>query len=114
MKAVHVTWTKRSCTICAPRRHIKTEEITIRARRHQEMENYGPWHNTYLAIYFTLTGLHALHILGGSIVIGYLVGAGQQDVENRSRALHQPHRSFRPVLAFCGPGLDFSVPCPYI
>ncbi|HEU5397029.1 MAG TPA: cytochrome c oxidase subunit 3 [Verrucomicrobiae bacterium] len=36
------------------------------------MDNYGPWHNDYLALYFTLTGLHALHILGGSVVIGYL------------------------------------------
>jgi cytochrome c oxidase subunit 3 len=33
------------------------------------MENYGPWHNTYTAIYFTLTGLHALHVIGGAIVI---------------------------------------------
>ncbi len=31
--------------------------------------NYGPWHNTYTAIYFTLTGLHALHVIGGAIVI---------------------------------------------
>ena len=27
-----------------------------------------PETNTYLAIYFTLTGLHALHIIGGVIV----------------------------------------------
>lgn len=32
-------------------------------------KNYGPWHNTYTAIYFTLTGLHALHVIGGAIVI---------------------------------------------
>jgi len=36
------------------------------------MQNYGPWHNTYTAIYFTLTGLHALHVIGGALVIGYL------------------------------------------
>ncbi len=35
------------------------------------IENYGPWHNTYMAIYFTLTGLHALHVLGGALVIAY-------------------------------------------
>jgi len=34
--------------------------------------NYGPRHHTYNAIYFTLTGLHALHVIGGAIVIGYL------------------------------------------
>ena len=46
------------------------------------MENYGPWHNTYLALYFTLTGLHALHILGGSLRHRLSLGAGQQDVED--------------------------------
>jgi len=54
------------------------ERKTIRLERAQikSMENYGPWHNTFLAIYFTLTGLHALHILGGTLVIGYLWGPG--------------------------------------
>jgi heme/copper-type cytochrome/quinol oxidase subunit 3 len=36
----------------------------------------GPWHNTFLAIYFTLTGLHGLHILGGMIVMLYFIGPG--------------------------------------
>ena len=36
----------------------------------------GPWHNTFLAIYFTLTGLHGLHILGGMIVMAYFLGPG--------------------------------------
>jgi cytochrome c oxidase subunit 3 len=36
----------------------------------------GPWHNTFFAIYFTLTGLHGLHILGGMVVMGYLLGPG--------------------------------------
>ena len=36
----------------------------------------GPWHNTFLAVYFTLTGLHGLHIIGGVIVMLYLLGPG--------------------------------------
>ena len=36
----------------------------------------GPWHSTFLAIYFTMTGLHGLHILGGIIVNSYLWGPG--------------------------------------
>jgi len=36
----------------------------------------GPWHSTFLAIYFTLTGLHGLHIVGGMIVMAYLLGPG--------------------------------------
>ena len=35
-----------------------------------------PSQSTYLAIYFTLTGLHALHIVGGIVVNGYLLGPG--------------------------------------
>ena len=29
-----------------------------------------------MAIYFTLTGLHVLHIIGGIVVLGYLWGPG--------------------------------------
>ena len=36
----------------------------------------GPWHSTFFAIYFTLTGLHGIHILGGIVVMGYLAGPG--------------------------------------
>jgi heme/copper-type cytochrome/quinol oxidase subunit 3 len=36
----------------------------------------GPAHNTFLAIYYTLTGLHGLHIVGGMIVMAYLLGPG--------------------------------------
>src|SRR5208337_2708440 len=59
-------------------KNIERKEITIERSDIKRMENYGPWHNTFLAIYFTLTGLHALHILGGSIVIGYLWGPGSR------------------------------------
>jgi cytochrome c oxidase subunit III len=36
----------------------------------------GPAHSTFLAIYFTMTGLHGLHILGGMVVMAYLLGPG--------------------------------------
>jgi len=36
----------------------------------------GPWHSTFLPIYFTLTGLHGLHIIGGMVVMLYLLGPG--------------------------------------
>ncbi len=36
----------------------------------------GPWHDTFFAIYFTLTGLHGLHIVGGMIVMAYFLGPG--------------------------------------
>ena len=35
-----------------------------------------PWSDNYMGIYFTLTGLHGLHVLGGMVVFGYLLGPG--------------------------------------
>jgi cytochrome c oxidase subunit 3 len=57
---------------------IPEDEIKIPRSQIDQMQSYGPWHNNYLALYFTLTGLHAMHILGGSIVIGYLWGPGRK------------------------------------
>jgi cytochrome c oxidase subunit 3 len=57
---------------------LKEEEITVKAADIVKMGNYGPAHNTFTAIYFTLTGLHALHILGGTLVIFYLWGPGSR------------------------------------
>jgi len=36
----------------------------------------GPAHSTFLAIYYTLTGLHGLHIVGGMVVMAYFLGPG--------------------------------------
>jgi cytochrome c oxidase subunit 3 len=62
----------------APGANHAHEEITLERAQIRTMENYGPWHHTYLAIYFTLTGLHALHVIGGAIVIGFLWGPGSK------------------------------------
>jgi cytochrome c oxidase subunit 3 len=59
-------------------KNIPRDEIKIKVSDIAKMQNYGPWHNTFTAIYFTLTGLHALHILGGCCVIGYLWGPGSR------------------------------------
>ena len=37
-----------------------------------------PSTSTFLAIYFTMTGLHAIHIIGGIVVNGYLLGPGSK------------------------------------
>jgi cytochrome c oxidase subunit III len=55
-------------------REIEEDEITIKPDAVKYMENYGPWHSTYMAIYFTLTGLHALHVIGGALVIFFIWG----------------------------------------
>ena len=57
---------------------LSEKPLTLSAGEISRMENYGPWHNTFLAIYFVLTGLHALHIIGGVLVIGYMWGPGSK------------------------------------
>ncbi len=53
---------------------IPEDEIEIKKSDISYKENYGPWHSTYMAIYFTLTGLHALHVIGGACVIFFIWG----------------------------------------
>jgi cytochrome c oxidase subunit 3 len=36
------------------------------------LTSFGPWHSTYFASYFTITGLHGLHVLGGVLVFIYM------------------------------------------
>lgn len=49
-------------------------DVKVMRSEIRKIENYGPWHSTYLAIYFTLTGLHALHVVGGAFVIFMIWG----------------------------------------
>ncbi|MFM1768791.1 MAG: Heme/copper-type cytochrome oxidase, subunit 3 [Verrucomicrobiota bacterium] len=48
---------------------IKREDI-------KRLSAFVPAHSTYFAVYFTLTALHGLHVLGGALVIAYLWGPG--------------------------------------
>jgi len=45
---------------------VKVSDLTY-------LSAYVPSHNTYFAIYFTLTGLHAAHVFGGALVMTYLL-----------------------------------------
>ncbi len=40
--------------------------------------HHFPSGNTFLAVYFTLTGLHGVHVLGGVVVFGYFLGPGKK------------------------------------
>ena len=52
--------------------------LCVKAFEYYEHLAFGevPATSTFLAIYYTLTGLHGLHILGGVAVNGYLLGPG--------------------------------------
>ena len=52
---------------------IKTIEYASKFEHH-----LYPSTNNFMGIYFTLTGLHGLHVLGGMIVIAYLLGPGSK------------------------------------
>ena len=41
---------------------------TIERSQIKRMAAFGPWYNQYLGIYFALTIVHALHVLGGALV----------------------------------------------
>ena len=45
----------------------------------------GPATNNFLGLYYVITGLHAVHVLGGILVLAYLVGPGRRmrDAEPR-------------------------------
>lgn len=50
------------------------------------LSNFGPRHSNFLATYFTMTGLHGLHVIGGMVVILYFMLTG------RSFARTQPEK----------------------
>ncbi len=52
--------------------------MVIKAIEYNAKFSHGlfPATNNFLAIYFTMTGLHALHVVGGLIVNSYLWGPG--------------------------------------
>jgi len=54
--------------------HAEAREIAVSDIK--RLSAFVPSHSTFFAVYFTLTFLHALHVLGGAIVIGYLWGPG--------------------------------------
>lgn len=53
------------------------EAITIPRSNIVRVTNFGPQHSNFLGIYFTLTGLHGLHIVGGMVVILYFIVRGK-------------------------------------
>jgi len=52
---------------------IKTIEYAAKFEHH-----LYPSTDNFMAIYFTLTGLHGLHVLGGMIVMAYFLGPGSK------------------------------------
>jgi len=45
---------------------------------HEFQEGRSPATNNFMAIYFTLTGLHGLHVIGGMVVFAYFLFPGRK------------------------------------
>ena len=56
----------------AMRKHGEHEHVEIAVSNIKRLSAFVPAHSTYFAVYFTLTGLHGLHVLGGAIVMAYI------------------------------------------
>lgn len=54
-----------------PHLEIPREQIRFAAK-------FSPAWNTYYAIYFTITGLHGLHVIGGALVLAYYLFFGRR------------------------------------
>lgn len=52
--------------------HAAHESLVIKTEDIKRLSAFVPAHSTYFAIYFTMTGLHALHVIGGAAVMFYL------------------------------------------
>jgi cytochrome c oxidase subunit III len=52
------------------------EEMRIERSDIKRLSSFGPWHSNFFGLYFVLTGLHGLHIIGGVLVNLYLLFPG--------------------------------------
>jgi heme/copper-type cytochrome/quinol oxidase subunit 3 len=48
-------------------------EVVIPRSEKRFYSNFTPRYNPYYAIYFLMTGLHGLHVIGGALVMGYML-----------------------------------------
>lgn len=54
------------------------EQLTLPREEIRHATKFTPAWNTYYAIYFTITGLHGLHVIGGAIVLLYYLLFGRK------------------------------------
>lgn len=52
--------------------------LTLKLAQIQKLESFGPWRNNFLGLYFGMTALHMLHVLGGALVMAYFWGPGSR------------------------------------
>ncbi len=58
--------------------HGPSVAITVPRDQIKFMGNHGPRYGNYYALYFTMTALHGLHVVGGALVLLYFVLFGKK------------------------------------
>ena len=74
----HYTMTSKEIAHAKAAAGAEHTPIEIKSADVKRLSAFVPGHSTYFAIYFTLTALHGLHVLGGAIVIFYIWGPGKK------------------------------------
>lgn len=59
-------------------KHHDEHPITVPRDQIKFMGNHGPRYGNYYAIYFTMTALHGLHVIGGALVLLYFLVFGKK------------------------------------
>lgn len=59
-------------------KHTFPSHIVIPREQVQFASKFAPAWNNYYAIYFTMTGLHGLHVIGGALVLAYYLFCGKK------------------------------------
>ena len=54
--------------------HSHGTDVTIKNADISQNITYGPWKNIFYACYFTTTGVHGLHVVGGIVALAFLLG----------------------------------------
>ena len=62
-------WRASQAEVMDPPANTEEKKIEIPSTDIAQMSNYGPPRNNFTGLYFTMTGLHVLHIIGGILVI---------------------------------------------
>lgn len=62
-------------------KHTFPEHFTLPREHVGFASKFVPAWNTYYAIYFTITGLHGLHVIGGALVLAYYLLFGRKMYE---------------------------------
>ncbi len=58
--------------------HDEAKAVNIERSDKRFYSNFSPSRSPYYAIYFLMTGLHGLHVIGGAIVLGYFLLTGRK------------------------------------